>query len=71
MYYLQATNVPHTMVTQRAGVSLKFNWEKFIGPPTQDFVVEPPTLATKLYLKNHVFTFYTSSLKPPADSTSY
>ena len=27
----------------------------------------PPTLAIKLWLKNHVFTFLTSSLKPPAD----
>ena len=34
----------------------------------------PPTLALKLWLKNHVFTFFTSSLKLPklpADGTSY
>ena len=30
-----------------------------------------PTLAIKLWLKNHSFTFLTSSLKPPADGTSY
>ena len=66
----RSTNVPHRMVTQRAGVSLKL-LGKFIGPSTQDFVVAPPTLAIKLYLKKHFFTFLTSSLNPPADSTSY
>ena len=30
-----------------------------------------PTLAIKLWLKNHIFTFSNSSLKPPADDTSY
>ena len=29
-------------------------------------LVVPPTLAIKLWLKNHIFTFFTSSLKPPA-----
>ena len=30
-----------------------------------------PTLPIKLWLKNHIFTFLTSSLKLPADGTSY
>ena len=34
-------------------------------------LVVPPTLAIKLWLKNHIFTFLTSSLKPPADCASH
>ena len=30
----------------------------------------PPTLVIKLWLKNQIFTFSTSSLKPPADGAS-
>ena len=30
-----------------------------------------PTLVIKLWLKNQIFTFSTSSLKPPADGASY
>ena len=31
----------------------------------------PPTLVIKLWLKNQIFIFLTSSLKPPADGASY
>ena len=31
----------------------------------------PPTLPIKLWLRNHSFTFLTSSLEPPADDASY
>ena len=31
----------------------------------------PPTLLIKLWLKNQIFTFSTSSLRPPADGASY
>ena len=31
----------------------------------------PPTLVIKLWLKNQIFIFSTSSLKPPADGASY
>ena len=34
-------------------------------------LVAPPTLVIKLWLKNQIFTFSTSSLKPPADGASY
>ena len=34
-------------------------------------LVAPPILAIKLWLKNHIFTFLTSSLRSPADGTSY
>ena len=33
--------------------------------------VAPPTLVIKLWLKPQIFTFLTSSLKPPADGASY
>ena len=33
--------------------------------------VASPTLAVKLWLKNRIFTFSTSSLKPPEDGTLY
>ena len=32
---------------------------------------DPPILAIKLWLKNHIFAFSTSSLRSPADGTSY
>ena len=34
-------------------------------------LVVPSILAIKLSLKNHILTFSSSSLKPPADGTSY
>ena len=34
-------------------------------------LVAPPTLVIKLWLKNQIFTFSTSSLKPPANGASY
>ena len=34
-------------------------------------LVVPPTSVIKLWLKNQIFTFLTSSLKPPADGASY
>ena len=34
-------------------------------------IVPPPTLVIKLWLKNQIITFSTSSLKPPADGASY
>ena len=34
-------------------------------------LVAPPTLTIKLWIKNRIFTFSTSSLKPPADGASY
>ena len=34
-------------------------------------LVVPPTLVIKLWLKNQIFIFSTSSLKPPADGASY
>ena len=34
-------------------------------------LVEPPTLVIKLWLKNQIFTFSTSSLKPLPDGASY
>ena len=34
-------------------------------------LVAPPTLVIKLWLKNQIVTFSTSSLKPPADGASY
>ena len=34
-------------------------------------LVVPPTLTIKLWLKNHIFIFSTSSLKPSADGISY
>ena len=34
-------------------------------------LVAPPSLAIKSWLKNQIFTFLTSSLKPPADGASY
>ena len=33
--------------------------------------IMPPTLVIKLWLKNQIFTFSTSSLKPPADGALY
>ena len=34
-------------------------------------LVAPPTTVIKLWLENHIFTFSTSSLKPPAAGASY
>ena len=34
-------------------------------------LVAPHTLAIKQWLKNQIFTFSTSSLKPPVDGASY
>ena len=34
-------------------------------------LVAPPTLVIKLWLKNQIFTFSTSSLNPPAAGASY
>ena len=34
-------------------------------------LVAPPTLVIKLWLKNQIFTFSTSSLKSQADGASY
>ena len=34
-------------------------------------LVVPPTLVIKLWLKNQIFTFLTTSLKPSADGASY
>ena len=34
-------------------------------------LVVPPTLVIKLWLKNQIFIFSTSSLKPPEDGASY
>ena len=34
-------------------------------------LVVPPTLVIKLWLKNQIFIFFTSSLKPPADGALY
>ena len=34
-------------------------------------LVAPPTLVIKLWLKNQIFTFLTSSLKQPADGALY
>ena len=34
-------------------------------------LVAPPTIVLKLWLKNHIFTFSTSSMKQPAGGASY
>ena len=34
-------------------------------------LVAPPTLVIKFWLKNQIFTFSTSSQKPPAGGASY
>ena len=41
----------------------------WIAPPI--YWWRPPTLVIKLWLKNEIFIFSSSSLKPPADGASY